>query len=160
MDRVVSQLLAELDGLTADGSSDRPIFVIGATNRSDLIDPALLRPGRFDRLVYIGIPEGDGEKVRILTALTRKFRISIDGRDVIDVDERQKFSEAVVDLLSNRDQCYKTLFCRSCKQWFDFAHVWLVQIFHFAEIASNSDLCHRERLWQNDWLGSSQRVLT
>jgi peroxin-6 len=49
MDRVVSQLLAELDGLTgsSDGfsgkSADRPVFVIGATNRSDLIDPALLR---------------------------------------------------------------------------------------------------------------------
>lgn len=45
MDRIVSQLLAELDGMQK--SSD--VFVIGATNRPDLIDPALLRPGRFDR---------------------------------------------------------------------------------------------------------------
>ena len=78
MDRVVSQLLAELDGLSGGSSSDRPIFVIGATNRSDLIDPALLRPGRFDRLVYVGLPTGDAEKVRILAALTRKFRLAAD----------------------------------------------------------------------------------
>lgn len=45
MDRIVSQLLAELDGL--QGQAD--VFVMGATNRPDLIDPALLRPGRCVR---------------------------------------------------------------------------------------------------------------
>ena len=103
MDRVVSQLLAELDGL--NGSSDRPIFVIGATNRSDLIDPALLRPGRFDRLVYIGLPTEDAERVRILSALTRKFRLSVDGEKVADDDAdcRQKFLFDVVAILSNKN---------------------------------------------------------
>lgn len=45
MDRIVSQLLAELDGM-ADGTGGADVFVIGATNRPDLLDPALLRPGR------------------------------------------------------------------------------------------------------------------
>jgi len=45
MDRIVSQLLAELDGISA-GKGSTDVFVIGATNRPDLLDPALLRPGR------------------------------------------------------------------------------------------------------------------
>lgn len=69
MDRIVSQLLAELDGLNKSGL----IFVIGATNRPDLLDPALLRPGRFDRLVHIGVSNGREERERILLSLTRKF---------------------------------------------------------------------------------------
>ena len=56
MDRIVSQLLAEMDHVVASSQDiiEKPVFVIGATNRPDLIDPALLRPGRFDRLVFIG----------------------------------------------------------------------------------------------------------
>ncbi len=53
---IVNQLLTELDGLIElDG-----IVVIGATNRPDIIDSALMRPGRFDRLVYVGAPTADG----------------------------------------------------------------------------------------------------
>ncbi|XP_063959039.1 peroxisomal ATPase PEX6-like [Lytechinus pictus] len=72
MDRVVSQLLAELDGLHK--SAD--VFVIGATNRPDLLDPALLRPGRFDKLLYLGVSEDRSSQSRILHALTRKFNLS------------------------------------------------------------------------------------
>jgi peroxin-6 len=82
MDRIVSQLLAELDGISSSSSSSsggggggKDVFVIGATNRPDLLDPALLRPGRFDRLLYLGVSETDEEQLRILQALTRKFRL-------------------------------------------------------------------------------------
>jgi peroxin-6 len=68
MDRIVSQLLAELDGMQKSGD----LFVIGATNRPDLIDPALLRPGRFDKLIYLGISESHDTQLKILKALTRK----------------------------------------------------------------------------------------
>lgn len=52
MDRIVSQLLAELDGM-AEGKGGADVFVIGATNRPDLLDPALLRPGRCVTLADI-----------------------------------------------------------------------------------------------------------
>ncbi|XP_052769801.1 peroxisomal ATPase PEX6-like [Mya arenaria] len=74
MDRVVSQLLAELDGL----NKACDVFVIGATNRPDLIDPALLRPGRFDKMLYLGVCEDHQSQCRILTALTRKFHLEKD----------------------------------------------------------------------------------
>ena len=66
--RVVSQLLAELDGL----HKACDVFVIGATNRPDLLDPALLRPGRFDKLLYLGVSEDSESQLNILRALTRK----------------------------------------------------------------------------------------
>ncbi|XP_044243154.2 peroxisome biogenesis factor 6 isoform X2 [Ursus arctos] len=71
MDRVVSQLLAELDGL----HSTQDVFAIGATNRPDLLDPALLRPGRFDKLVFVGVSEDRASQLRVLSAITRKFKL-------------------------------------------------------------------------------------
>ncbi|KAJ6606664.1 AAA-domain-containing protein [Mycena vulgaris] len=76
MDRIVSQLLAELDGMS--GGSGADVFVIGATNRPDLLDPALLRPGRFDRMLYLGVSDTHAAQLNILTALTRKFRLDPD----------------------------------------------------------------------------------
>lgn len=75
MDRIVSQLLAELDGISSskEGSS---VFVIGATNRPDLLDGALLRPGRFDKMIYLGIPDTKEKQEKILLALTRKYSIN------------------------------------------------------------------------------------
>lgn len=73
MDRVVSALLAELDRLETF-----QVTVIGATNRPDLVDPALLRPGRFDRLVYLGVTSDPSQQFLILKALTKKMSISQD----------------------------------------------------------------------------------
>ncbi|KAK0133428.1 Peroxisome assembly factor 2 [Merluccius polli] len=71
MDRVVSQLLAELDAL----HSSKGVFVIGATNRPDLLDQALLRPGRFDKLVYVGINSDRESQLQVLKAITAKFHL-------------------------------------------------------------------------------------
>ncbi|MHA1238843.1 MAG: CDC48 family AAA ATPase, partial [Candidatus Odinarchaeia archaeon] len=57
-ERVISQILTELDGL----EELRGVTVIAATNRPDIIDPALLRPGRFDRLIYIKLPDLETRK--------------------------------------------------------------------------------------------------
>ncbi|KAF8394533.1 hypothetical protein HHK36_020743 [Tetracentron sinense] len=72
MDRVVSQMLAEIDGLN---DSTQDLFIIGASNRPDLIDPALLRPGRFDKLLYVGVNSETSYRERVLAALTRKFKL-------------------------------------------------------------------------------------
>ncbi|KAH9924001.1 AAA-domain-containing protein [Epithele typhae] len=89
MDRIVSQLLAELDGL-AGGGSGADVFVIGATNRPDLLDPALLRPGRFDRMLYLGVSTTHDAQLHILQALTRKFRLE-PALDLARVAERCPF---------------------------------------------------------------------
>lgn len=52
-DRVINQVLTEMDGM----NSKKNVFIIGATNRPDIIDPAILRPGRLDQLIYIPLPD-------------------------------------------------------------------------------------------------------
>ncbi|MDH5795615.1 MAG: CDC48 family AAA ATPase, partial [Candidatus Bathyarchaeota archaeon] len=69
--RVVAQLLALLDGLTARGN----VIVIGATNRPNALDPALRRPGRFDREIEIGIPDKQGRH-EVLQIHTRGMPLS------------------------------------------------------------------------------------
>ncbi len=68
--RVVAQLLTLMDGLEARGQ----VIVIGATNRPDAVDPALRRPGRFDREIEIGVPDKEGRK-EILQIHTRGMPI-------------------------------------------------------------------------------------
>ena len=66
-DRVVNQLLTEMDGMNAK----KNVFIIGATNRPDQIDPAILRPGRLDQLIYVPLPDEEG-RLSILSAQLRK----------------------------------------------------------------------------------------
>lgn len=75
MDRIVSQLLAELDGMSGGDDGGGGVFVIGATNRPDLLDQALLRPGRFDKMLYLGVSDTHEKQLRIMEALTRKFAL-------------------------------------------------------------------------------------
>ncbi|KAL2154912.1 hypothetical protein VTH82DRAFT_3588 [Thermothelomyces myriococcoides] len=75
MDRIVSQLLAELDGMSGGDDAGGGVFVIGATNRPDLLDPALLRPGRFDKMLYLGVSDTHEKQLTIMEALTRKFTL-------------------------------------------------------------------------------------
>lgn len=72
MDRIVSQLLAELDGMSDGEDGGGGVFVIGATNRPDLLDAALLRPGRFDKMLYLGVSDTHEKQLTIMDALTRK----------------------------------------------------------------------------------------
>jgi len=75
--RVVNTILAEMDGLEELQS----VIVIGATNRPNLVDPALLRPGRFDELVYVGTPSTEG-RAHILRIHTKAMPLA----DDVDLD--------------------------------------------------------------------------
>jgi transitional endoplasmic reticulum ATPase len=70
-DRVMNQLLTEMDGVGAK----KNVFVIGATNRPDIIDAALMRPGRLDQLIYIPMPDYES-RLSILRSVLRKTPIS------------------------------------------------------------------------------------
>ena len=72
-ERVVNTILAEMDGLEELNN----VVVIGATNRPNLIDPALLRPGRLDELIYVGTPDTAGRR-RILAIHTKDMPLARD----------------------------------------------------------------------------------
>ncbi|MBD3353888.1 MAG: AAA family ATPase, partial [Candidatus Lokiarchaeota archaeon] len=85
--RVVAQLLAEMDGLKARGK----VIVIGATNRIDSLDPALRRPGRFDREIELMVPDRDGRK-EIFQIHTRGMPLASD----VALDEYANISHGFV----------------------------------------------------------------
>lgn len=95
-ERVISQILTELDGL----ESLNDVMVIAATNRPDIIDAALLRPGRFDRLIEIGLPDEEARK-EILKIHTSKKPLA-DDIDLDDIAKRtDKFSGADLGAVVN-----------------------------------------------------------
>ena len=83
-ERVVSQLLTELDGL----EDLRNVVTIGATNRIDIVDNALLRPGRFDRIVEVPIPDKEA-RMEILRIHTKKKMLDsdVDLRKIVELTE-------------------------------------------------------------------------
>ena len=84
-ERVISQMLTELDGL----EDLKRVVVIGATNRPDIIDEALLRPGRFDRILEVPVPDKEARK-EILKIHTRKKPIDF---DVVNLDKLVELTE-------------------------------------------------------------------
>ena len=83
-ERVISQLLTELDGLEILTN----VIVIGATNRHDIIDQALLRPGRFDRLLYVPQPDIDS-RIQIIKIHTKKKPLT----DDVKIEELAKHTD-------------------------------------------------------------------
>ncbi|CAI2183801.1 664_t:CDS:10 [Funneliformis geosporum] len=75
--RIVAQLLTCMDDLSWDKTNNRPILVIGATNRPDSLDPALRRAGRFDREISMGVPDEQARE-KILIVISSKLRLSGD----------------------------------------------------------------------------------
>ncbi|MBI1662038.1 MAG: CDC48 family AAA ATPase [Nitrosopumilus sp.] len=85
-ERVVSQLLTELDGM----ENMHGVIVLAATNRSDMIDPALLRPGRFDKIIQVPNPDKDSRK-RILEINAEKIPMG----DDVDMDKIAEITDGM-----------------------------------------------------------------
>lgn len=88
-DRVMNQLLTEMDGV----GSRKNVFIIGATNRPDIIDPALMRPGRLDQLIYIPMPDYES-RLSILKAVLRKSPVHRDVDLTYLAAQTEKFTGA------------------------------------------------------------------
>jgi transitional endoplasmic reticulum ATPase len=88
-DRVINQILTEMDGI----GKKKNVFVIGATNRPDIIDPAILRPGRLDQLIYIPLPDLLS-RLAILKAALRKSPVAKDVNMEFLAQHTQGFSGA------------------------------------------------------------------
>ena len=95
-ERVVSQLLTELDGM----ENMHGVVVLAATNRADMIDPALLRPGRFDKIIQIPLPDEQSRK-SILEINAEKIPI-VDDKDSADRVSLDKIAE-ITDGMSGAD---------------------------------------------------------
>ncbi len=85
VNRTMVQLLAELDGFDARGD----VKIVAATNRIDLLDPALLRPGRFDRIIEIPSPDAEGRK-EIFNIHTRNMKL-----EYVDMDELVRITDGL-----------------------------------------------------------------
>ncbi len=96
-ERVVNTILAEMDGLEELQS----VVVIGATNRPNLIDPALLRPGRFDELIYVPVPDAAGRR-HILGIHTRNMPLAKDVDLDALADRSERFTGADLEDLVRR----------------------------------------------------------
>merc|ERR1719231_449019 len=88
-DRVMNQLLTEMDGVGAK----KNVFIIGATNRPDIIDAALMRPGRLDQLIYIPMPEYES-RLSVLKAVLRKTPVNKDCDLAYLAAQTEKFTGA------------------------------------------------------------------
>ncbi|GAA1242508.1 AAA family ATPase [Oryzihumus leptocrescens] len=75
--RILTSLLAEMDGFASAAAGHSLVFVIGATNRAEVLDPALTRPGRLSRSVHIGLPDGDA-RAALLDRLTAQMPLAED----------------------------------------------------------------------------------
>ncbi len=95
-EQTLNQLLVEMDGFTID----QGVIILAATNRPDILDPALLRPGRFDRRVYVNYPDAKGRH-EILLVHTRNKKLA----DDVDLEEISKitpmFTGADIENLMN-----------------------------------------------------------
>ena len=88
-ERVLNQIIAEMDGIV----DMKDILIIGATNRPDMLDPAILRPGRFDKILLVNAPGEEG-RLKVLKIHTKNMPLG-DGKKFYDEKEREKMLDEI-----------------------------------------------------------------
>ena len=96
-DRVINQILSEIDGM----GSGKTLFIIGATNRPDILDPGIMRPGRLDQLIYIPLPDRES-RISIFKANLRKSPVADDIKIEQLADATEGFSGADITEICQR----------------------------------------------------------
>jgi transitional endoplasmic reticulum ATPase len=119
-ERVLNQMLAEMDGIEGLNS----VIVIGATNRPDMLDAALMRPGRFDRILYVPVPDKEG-RLQILKIHTKKMPLEKDIKLDKIADETEGYTGADLEALAREAAMLALRECITCdkvkKKHFDEA---------------------------------------
>merc|ERR1719324_1927990 len=96
-DRVINQILTEMDGV----GSKKQVYIVGATNRPDILDPAITRPGRLDQLIYIPLPD-EPSRASIINAVLRKSPVDPNVNREHLAKITNGFSGADITEISNR----------------------------------------------------------
>ena len=104
IDRVLAQLLSEMDGIESSSN----VFIIAATNRPELLDPALVRPGRLDKKVEVSVGSDVESRVQVFQALSRKLTVSdkVDFKTVAEISGPLSGAECYGVLL---EACYSAI---------------------------------------------------
>jgi len=113
-DRIVNQILTEMDGVGAR----KNVVCIGASNRPDMLDPAVCRPGRLDQLVYIPVPDRDS-RIKIFESCLRKSPLAEDVSFEKMADSTEGFSGADLNEICQR--ACKLAIREEIKQWTEWA---------------------------------------
>lgn len=96
-ERVLNQLLAEIDGL--EGLKD--VTIIAATNRPDMLDPALLRPGRFDRIILVDVPDSESRE-KILEVHTKNTPIHLSENEIKELNREFESDKTILNYINSR----------------------------------------------------------
>lgn len=153
-DRVLNQLLTEMDGMTAK----KTVFIIGATNRPDIIDSALLRPGRLDQLIYIPLPD-EASRLQIFKACLRKSPISKD----VDIAALARYTHGFsgADITEICQRACKYAIRENIEKVIDFPN-WNFHAVHHSCISMSLSfflVLSKKRITKTDYCWSSKTFL-
>ena len=146
-------MLTFLDGVEKiakgddDGEGDPSVYIIAATSRPDRIDPALLRPGRLERHIYVGFPVNDNERSEVFISLSKGTPLSLSTVQSIQIG-------ALLQLLLTVYEKHKILSAVDIQSVFDSAHLMALEEYieekNRTDAPGSKSIPKSERIWISD----------